>query len=55
MIPSKQLLQSGSNIFIENEVSLMPNLSNWEIKVSSNAIPELAKYSFEKIVDKLKS
>ena len=55
LIPSKQLSQSDSNIFIENEVSLMPSLSNWEIKVSSNRIPELAKYSLEKMVDKLKS
>jgi hypothetical protein len=33
LIPSKHLTQSTSNIFIENEVSLMPSLSNWEIKV----------------------
>ncbi|MCF6167084.1 hypothetical protein [Lutibacter sp.] len=32
LIPSKDLSQSDSNIFIENEVSLMPSLSNWEIK-----------------------
>ena len=55
LIPSKQLSQSDSNIFIENEVSLMPSLSNWEIKVSSNRIPELAKYALEKMVDKLRS
>lgn len=55
LIPSKQLSQSDGNIFIENEVSLMPSLSNWEIKVSSNTIPELAKYSLEKMVDKLKA
>ena len=53
LIPSKQLLQSNSDIFIENEVSLMPSLSNWEIKVSTNTIPELAKYSLENILDKL--
>ncbi|WP_431165101.1 hypothetical protein [Tenacibaculum halocynthiae] len=56
LIPSKHFSQfSDNNIFIENEVSLMPSLSNWEIKVSSNTIQELAKYSLEKIVDKLKS
>ena len=55
LIPSKQLSQSDNNIFIENEVSLMPSLSNWEIKVSSNTIPELAKYSLENMVDKLKA
>ena len=54
LIPSKDLTQSNSNIFIDNEVSLMPSLSNWEIKVSSNTIPELAKYALENMVDKLK-
>ena len=54
LIPSKDLLQSNSNIFIENNVNLMPSLSNWEIKVSSNSIPELAKYVLENIIDKLK-
>ncbi len=54
LIPSKDLLQSDSSIFIENEVSLMPSLSNWEIKVFSNTIPELAKYSLENMIDKLK-
>jgi hypothetical protein len=32
----------------------MPSLSYWEIKVSSNIIPELEKYSLEKMVDKRK-
>jgi hypothetical protein len=54
LIPSKDLLQTNSNIFIENNVSLMPSLSNWEIKVSSNTIPELAKYALENMIDKLK-
>ncbi len=54
LIPSKQLLQSDNNIFIENEVSLMPSLSNWEIKISSNTIPELVKYSLQNMIDKLK-
>jgi len=55
LIPSKHLLQSNNKIFIENEVRLMPSLSNWEIKVSSNTIPELAKYSLENMFDKLKA
>lgn len=55
LIPSEDLSQSNSNIFIENEVSLMPSLSNWEIKVSSNTIPELAKYALENMVKKLKA
>ena len=55
LIPSKQLPQSDNNIFIENEVNLMPSLSNWEIKISTNTIPELAKYALENMIDKLKS
>lgn len=55
LIPTKQLSQSNSSIFIENEVSLMPSLSNWELKVSSNTIPELAKYALENMVNKLKT
>lgn len=55
LIPSKQLSQTDSSIFINNEVSLIPSLSNWEIKVSSNTIPELVKYSLENMVGKLKS
>ncbi len=54
LIPSKDLTKSNSNIFIENEVSLVPSLSNWEIKVATNTIPELAKYSLENMVSKLK-
>jgi len=55
LIPSKHLMQSDNDIFIDNEVSLMPSLSNWEIKVSSNTIPELSKYDLENIIDKLKN
>lgn len=55
LIPSKHLSQSNIKIFIENEVSLMPSLSNWEIKVSSNTIPELSKYALENMIDKLKT
>ncbi|WP_299317289.1 hypothetical protein [uncultured Maribacter sp.] len=54
LIPSKDLLQSDSNIFTDNEISLMPSLSNWEIKVSTYVIPELAEYSLEKMIHKLK-
>lgn len=55
LIPSKDLSQADNNVFIENEVSLMPSLSNWEIKVSSNIIPELVKYSLENMIDNLKT
>lgn len=54
LIPSKDLFQSDSNVFINNEVSLMPSLSNWEIKISTNAIPELSKYLLDNMIDKLK-
>jgi len=54
-IPSKDLTQLDGNIFVDNEVSLMPSLSNWEIKVSTNTIPELAKYALENMVGILKS
>jgi hypothetical protein len=54
LIPSKYFQQSNNNIFIENNVSLIPSLSNWEIKVSTNNIPELAKYAIENMIDKLK-
>ena len=55
LIPSKDLVQSDSNIFTENEIALMPSLSNWEIKVSTNTIPELAKYALENMISELKS
>lgn len=55
IIPSVDLSRSNNNIFLENEVSLMPSLSNWEIKISTNTIPELAKYSLENMIDKLKA
>ncbi|SEE51642.1 hypothetical protein SAMN04487765_2905 [Tenacibaculum sp. MAR_2010_89] len=53
LIPSKDLSQTNNDIFIENEVSLMPSLSNWEIKISRSTIPELAKYSLENMTEKL--
>ena len=55
LIPSTELTQSENDIFIDNNVKLMPSLSNWEIKVSSNTIPKLVKYSFRNMVDNLKT
>ena len=52
-IPSEALAEPDSDTFIENNVTLMPSLSNWEIKVTSHTVPVLAKYSLENIVDKL--
>tara|TARA_R110000868_G_scaffold353150_5_gene614390 strand:- start:1457 stop:1882 length:426 start_codon:yes stop_codon:yes gene_type:complete len=55
IIPSKQLLQSDSNTFINNEVSLMPSLSNWEIKISTNSLHKLENYTISNQIEKLNS
>ncbi|MBW2960764.1 hypothetical protein [Mesonia aestuariivivens] len=54
LISSKQLRDSTNNYFINNEVSLMPSLSNWEIKISSKSIEELEKYALNNMINKLK-
>lgn len=54
LIPSKDLQDSNNNFFVNNEVSLMPSLSNWEIKISSKTIEELEKYALKNMIDKLK-
>jgi len=54
IIPSKYLSQSDNDIFISNDVSLMPSLSNWEIRFSVHTIPKLSKYSIENMAIKLK-
>ena len=53
IIPSKELQDSNNNFFINNDVSLMPSLSNWEIKISSKTIEELEKYALNNMLDKL--
>ncbi|WP_042503678.1 hypothetical protein [Algibacter lectus] len=53
IIPSKQLQDSNNEFFINNDVSLMPSLSNWEIKISSKTIEELEKYALNNMIDKL--
>ncbi|WP_400078787.1 hypothetical protein [Winogradskyella sp. R77965] len=55
LIPSRDLSQSNSNIFLNNDVSLMPSLSNWEIRISVHTIPKIVKYSIENMADKLKN
>lgn len=55
VIPSRQLQESNSNFFIDNEVSLLPSLSNWEIRISSKPIQELEKYALENMIYKLKA
>jgi len=55
VIPSIELQDSDNNFFVNNDVSLMPNLSNWEIKISSKTIKELEKYDLKNMVNKLKA
>lgn len=55
IIPSIHLQDSNNNFFVNNEVSLMPSLSNWEIKISSKTIEELEKYALQHMIDKLKA
>lgn len=51
LIPSTVFLNPNS-IFISNDV-MLAHLSNWEISVFTNAIPELSKYALENMIDKL--
>lgn len=51
LIPSTVFLNPNS-IFKNNNV-MLPHLSNWEIRVFTNAIPELSKYALENMIDKL--
>lgn len=53
VIPFKELQDSNNDYFINNDVSLMPSLSNWEIKISSTIIVELEKYALNNMIDKL--
>ena len=50
LIPSTVFLNPNS-IFISNDV-MLAQLSNWEISVFTNAIPELSQYALENMVDK---
>ncbi|AUP77342.1 hypothetical protein [Flavivirga eckloniae] len=54
VIPSKELQYSNNNFFVSNDVSLMPSLSNWEIKISSKSFKELEKYTLNNMINKLK-
>lgn len=47
LIPSTAFLNPNS-IFKSNDV-MLAHLSNWEISVFSNAIPELSKYAIENV------
>ena len=50
LIPSTVFLNPNS-IFISNDV-MLAQLSNWEISVFTNAIPELSKYALENMIEK---
>jgi hypothetical protein len=51
LIPSTVFLNPNS-IFKSNDV-MLAHLSNWEISVFTNAIPELSKYALDNMSDKL--
>lgn len=51
LIPSTVFLNPNS-IFKSNDV-MLEHLSNWEISIYTNAIPELSKYALENMIDKL--
>ncbi|MBC9798083.1 hypothetical protein [Sinomicrobium weinanense] len=53
LIPSTIFETPDNRIFFENEIPAMPNLSNWQIKVFTNAIKELSQYEIQNIKDKL--
>ncbi len=55
LIPSKELQDSNNNFFVNNQVSLIPSLSNWEIKISSKSIEEFEKYALNNVIRKLRS
>ena len=52
LIPSKALAEPNNSIFIDNE-SRFEHLSNWEIKVYTNAIAELSKFSLDNMIKEL--
>jgi len=51
LIPSTVFLNPNS-IFKSNDV-MLAHLSNWEISVFTNAIPELSKYALDDMIEKL--
>ncbi len=55
LIPSKKLNEPDDYIFIDNEQGeRFQHLSNWEIKVFPKAIPELAKYSINHMIENVR-
>jgi len=54
LIPSKIVTTPDNYIFLENDVSGFPKLSNWEVKVFKNGMQKLSEFSLENMLDKLK-
>ena len=50
MIPSKTLIKPDDFVFIGNEVSSFPQLSNWEIKVFKNGMQKFNDFSLENML-----
>jgi len=48
LIPSTVFLNPDDLIFKSNDI-MLTHLSNWEISVFTNAIPELSKYALENV------
>jgi len=56
LIPSKTVATADNYIFIDNEQGeRFEHLSNWEIKVFRNAVPELSKYAFDTIIAQIEN
>jgi len=53
LIPSEIVTKPDDFVFIENEVSSFPQLSNWEIKVFKIGMEKLSEFSLENMLDKL--
>lgn len=54
LIPSTQLAKPDDYIFIDNDQGeRFKQLSNWEIKVFTKAIPELSKFALDKMLQSL--
>lgn len=53
LIPSKVVAEPDDYIFIDNDQGeRFKHLANWEIKVFTKAIPELAKYAIRESLKK---
>lgn len=53
LIPSKTFETPDDRIFFSNDVERMPQLSNWYVKIFTNAIEQLSQYEIHNIKDKL--